>query len=556
MKLGLVGQGYSDRSFAVGAQTSLNLFPQLIQDPNEQQKNKGALYGCPGRHVGATLSGNVRGLWSGAGRLFVASALNLIELNAAWGTVSTHAYASADDGLPVQIFSNGVELLLISGGFAYCDKGDGAGPKLCHVDNYAGTVNVFGSGVGWASGDKFLADGTWVGKTITINGVDYVIGNTPAPPTPTQLYLTTSPGIFPGVAYSLFGEPLSAVSGAYLDGAFFVQRPPTMGKPNYGRQVNFSALFDGATWSGLDFISKEAYPDNLRGIYSDAEQLYLLGAETGEVWASNPNAGPDDNPYQRIPSAMYRYGLFSTWGGASLDGKFYFVGGDDRGQISVYALNGFTPVRISTHAEEAAWNVAGFAPGAAVVYAYLEEGSSHLVVNFGSQTWSYTPESGAWIKRARGSDGSSPYDTNLHTFLPEWGANGRHVTACSTGTAKVYESSINFYDDAGADIFWQRALPYVYSGGKRQFFGRLDLELETGATTGATPIITYDYSDDRGHTFINPRTADAGASGDFSRRAWWNRNGSSRGRILRFSGVGQSKVALVDLQCDVDVGSV
>lgn len=55
-----------------------------------------------------------------------------------------------------------------------------------------GKVAVFGFGVGWVSGDQFVADGSSIGKPILINGVTYTIASSPAPPTPTQLYVTTS----------------------------------------------------------------------------------------------------------------------------------------------------------------------------------------------------------------------------------------------------------------------------------------------------------------------------------------------------------------------------
>jgi hypothetical protein len=276
---------------------------------------------------------------------------------------------------------------------------------------------------------------------------------------------------------------------------------------------------------------------------------------------SNPNAGPNDNPYNRVPGAMGRYGMFSTWCIDSIDGQVYFVGGDDRGQIVAYVLNGFTPVRISDHAVEAHWNAAEYPAGQAVMYCYIEEGQTFICINFGSETWCYTPESGAWHQRQKW-DGSAfqPYETNLHTFIPEWtspsGRVGMHITACTFGTDQVYESSIDFYDDEGTDIKWVRQLAYVYNQGKRMFFGRFRLEMETGTASGGSPVVTLEYSDDRGVTFINARTAAIGVSSSASAlRVFWNRNGSSFGRVWQLSGVGQSKVALIDAELDIDVGT-
>lgn len=552
MRIPLVGQAYPARSLAVSAQECLNVFPQIIQDPNEQEKNKGVLYGCPGKHLGATTAAIPRGMWSGAGRLFQVEGTNIVERNSAYGVVSTTALPGAvNDGLPAQIFSNGNQLLVIAGGLAFCDTGTGV--IAITTDNYAGNVFVSGPFVNWVGGDKFLTDGSWNGRAIVIGGVPYTIFKVTADD---SLILTTGPG---GglLAYTALGEALTAVTGGVMNETFFVQRPPTVGHPEFGAQINFSAVLDGTTWSGLDFFRKEGAPDNIVGIVTDNNQLYAMGAETFEVYQADLNATQDTPAFISIPGAMGHYGNSSPWGMFAVDGRVFFMGTDDKGGPIAYVLDGFTPRRISTHAEEAAWHSAGLGRNV-VGYAYNEEGHTFCGWNFGAQSWFYDPETGAWHSRAKWNGAAFvPYQTNLHTYIPEWGANGVHVTACSTGPAEVCESNINFYDDKGTDIKWRRALSYLYNDGKRMFFGRMDLDMETGAVpSGAAPIITLDFSDDRGETFANGRDSNEGVHGDFAHRVFWNRNGSSFGRVWRLAGIGQSKVALVDLQCDITLGGV
>jgi hypothetical protein len=580
MKIPLVGQDFTSRSLAVSAQTCINLFPALIDDPNEaastatvtapaRGKNKAVLYGCPGKHLLGTMSGNLRGLWGGGGRCFIVTADGFLkEISSAGAVLSSVAFPSwFDNGLPAGIFSNGNQLLIVTAGLAYCDNG--LGPVICTTDNYAGVVSPSNPGyfIAWVSGDQFLDDGSWVGRNIVINGSNYTVSATnpatglPALPTKTGLFVTTL--ITPGplqVPYTALGLPLTAVTGAVLDGTFFVQRPPTPGLgptyPDLGRQVNFSAVLDGTSWNGLDFFQKEASPDYIRNIFVDGEQLYVWGTEAFEVWQADPNAVVGGNPFVRIPGAMGRYGNISAFAQDSLDGHVFFLGGDDRGQVSAYVLNGFTPVRVSNHAQEAAWQAASLGANA-VSYAYMEEGHSFLVYNFGTQTWAYEPETGAWHQRYKWFAGAfTPYQTNLHVFIPEWGSGGKHVTAWTSGTG-LYISSSTFYDDAGTDIAWQRAMPYIYNDGKWMYFGRLDLELETGAAPAGLPAITLDYSDDRGVTFQNPRVATVSAPIDASStRVFWLRNGKSRGRVARLSGVGQYRVALIDLNWDIAMGTV
>jgi hypothetical protein len=580
MKIPLVGQDFTSRSPAVSGQTCINVYPSPIDDPNEAStiatataaargKNKAVLYGCPGKHTIGTYSSQLRGLWSGGGRCFIVISTGFIlEISSAGAIISSNAFPSwTDNGLPVQMFANGTQLLIIAGGLAYCDNG--AGPVVCTVDNYAGAVNVFGYGVSWVSGDMFNADGSWVGRNIVINGSNYTISGTDpggfagnvSPPTPTLLFVTTVVAVTspPSYAYSALGTTLTAVAGAVLDGTFFVQRPALSGiggTYDTGRQVNFSAVLDGTTWNGLDFFSKEGYPDYLRSIQSDGVQLYLWGTETFEVWQADPNAVPGGNPFVELIGAGGRYGNISTFAQGAIDGHIYFLGGDDRGQICAYVMNGYSPVRISTHAQEASWQANAMGANA-VSYTYMEEGHSFWCINFGGQTWCFDPETGAWHQRYKWTGSAfAPYQTNLHTFIPEWGAGGMHVTAW-TGAAGVFQSSTLFYDDVGTDMAWQRVLPYIYNDGKWQYFGRLDLEMETGSAPAGLPAITLDYSDDRGVTFQNPRVATVAAPIDASStRVFWNRNGKSRGRLPRLSGAGQYRVALIDADWDITLGTV
>lgn len=582
MKIPLVGEDYASRSPAVSAQTCINLFPAMIDDPNEAAvaataiapatgKNKAVLFGVPGKHgFGAAAlatagAGNPLGVWSGGGRLFVvclqasgAGPYIMIEVSQAGAAISVSLFGpGAPPSTPVQMYGNGNQLFIVAGGFAYIANPPAA-ITVVRVGDYVGYVTTAGTAVTWDPGNGINQDDqfdiTWVaGTSILINLVAYFIASVTDA---THLVLQSSAGIQAPVAYAVFaGFSLDAITGAYLADSFLVNRARGL-TPDVGRQINFSAVLDGTSFNGLDFFSKETYADYVRSILADCNQLYVWGDETFEVWQANPNTTQDSNAFIQVFGAAGSYGNISPWGQVAIDGKVFFLGSNRKGNVSAYFLNGFTPVRISNHAQEASWKAAGLGPGA-VSYAYSEDGHSFWVINFGAQTWVYEAETGAWHQRAKWAAGVfSPYQTNLHTFIPEWGTGGMHITAW-TGGPGLFESSLNFYDDAGTDIGWQRALPYIYAGGKRQFFGRLDLEMETGSAPAGLPTITYDYSDDRGVTFINPRVAAVAAPVDPSAtRVYWLRNGESRGRIPRFSGNGQTRVALIDLQCDLVVGTV
>lgn len=564
MRLALAGQTYQARTVAAAAQSCINVYPERIEDPQEKEKGGALLIGCPGKHLFANLSGvgtPMRGIWSGGGRVWYAGGGHYAEIGAA-GAVIGSIRNIADDAAhsPVSFFANGNQLFIVSAGHAYVDNGDG--PNLITLPFLAGEVTALGFFLNWVSGDKFDPGMAGENLTLTVSGVptgfvvDTVYG-------PTSLSLTTTTGYIVPTAGTFDSAPLFGVSsGAYGDGYFIASR-------TLSKQFNISALFDGSNggtyvWNGLDFGVKESYPDYIRSILWSNEQLYLFGTDSGEVWqniGSRLVNGIASFPFQRIDGATFKYGNVSPNSPIAIGDRVFFLGGDSTGQTAAYVLDGFTPRRISTFAIENSWNNALLGE-TAISASYLEEGHTFWEIGFGSGalTWVYDLTTGAWHQRASW-DGANfgPYGRPFHTFVTnsasapanDWGAGGKHLVG-GDGTGNVYQQSLNFYDDAGADMAWQRALPYLYNGSNRMYYGRMTLDMETGdVASGAEPVITRDYSDDRGQTFIHQQTAGIGTHAQFARRVYWPPSGSSYGRVYRFTGAGKSKVALVS--CDLEI---
>lgn len=629
MKIPLVGQSYPLRSLTAAAQTCNNLYPELIQDPNESSqtktviseasgKNKAFLYGIPGRHVFKDLTAidaaahPIRGIFTGGGALWVAAGTKYMQLDASGNLVgSVHTISNANvlsfANTPVTFLANGNQLFIVSGGVGYIDNG--SGPTVITIGDSGGVVNTLkysgtvdtvatlvdwvsgdkfptdgswngvniiingvtyvvlgviadhqlaltttagsqsgvaysipNSVVNWSSGDQFVDDGTWVGKTITINAVAYTISGVPAPPTKTLLYTTTAVAASGTFAYKVTGFTPAFVTGAFLNDSFFANQVNT-------RTANFSGVFRGDLWNGLDLISKDTWPDHVLCVLSDGAQLYLFGTDSFDVFQANPNSATTF--FVRIDGASQRVGTVSPWSPISIQGHIYFIGTGNQGAPIAYVLDGFTPKRISQHAQEAAWTAAHLGPGC-VSYTYTEEGHTFWVTNFGSQTWAFDTTTGAWHQRSAGA-GFTAYPTAYHSYIPEFG-NGKHITGGPLDGI-LYESNVAFYDDAGTDIYWQRALPFLYNARNRMYDRRLELEMETGTAPSGMPVVTLDYSDDRGHTFGPSESASIGTTNDFSTRVYWTALGSYYERVYRLSGHGQGRVALIDLELDQELGT-
>lgn len=552
-RVGLIGQPDTTRSTSASAQTCVNLYAEISDDPNEKAQGIGSLFGAPGRHLFKDLTTidaaatPIRGVWSGGGRLFAAAGTKYMELSSA-GALIGSVRTIADDAShsPVQFFANGNQLFIVSAGNCYVDNG--AGPTIISLPSITGSVATANTSVLLLAGDLF--EYAMAGGSITINAVVYTVLLVSSP---TSLVLTTSAGIQTGVTYSA-SLAMSAITGAFLDNYFIVNRTNT-------KQFNISPLGDGSNggtyvWDPLDFAIKESYPDNIRAVLAANEQLYLFGTETGEVWQ---NTGAANFPFQRIDGATFNVGTVSSWSPIELAGRVYFLGTNREGQITAYVMNGFTPVRISSYAQEAQWQAIG-APTSAYSYGYTEGGHTFWVFHVGTQCWAYDisgPESLRWHQRNAWSGAAfTVYPTYYHTFIAEFAtAAGQHITGGPLD-GKLYVSSVDFYDDAGSDITWERTLPYVYNGGDRMYFKRNTLQMQTGTVpSGAAPNVTRTYSDNDGNTFGNSQTASIGVHDDFTIRVFWPVGGSSRKRLWRYRGTGQYKVALTDMHMDVVQGT-
>lgn len=571
MKISLAGPSYTLQSVVAAAQQTMNLYPEIVESPAEPTRM--VLFGRPGIKVFTQLAPpKIRCLWAGGGRLFVIHGPNQTEVFQD-GTFTTATQAVAEGGVPdppdqAQIFSNGHQLMIVAGGRVYIDNGLGPEPALFQVSGMGQTsTNVLHRD----SGDIFTAAMT--GLPITINGRIYVVQSVSDA---SNMLIDPFAPMETNVPWAIAaGDPVTAVSGGFLDGYFIVNRPwpapaPRAAVPlparlrnraaqveDHGRQFNISGLNEGTVWDPLDFGVKEGHSDYIVQVHCDHEELWLLGTETTEIWS---NTGNPNFPFERIPGAFIHEGAVAI-ASCSVGTMVCWLGGGANGQTVAYRAQGFQPQRISTHAQEEAWNAPGFKVRDAVSYSYLDAGHLFWVINFWEEqkTWVFDMTSGLWHERAAWDAGNLRflgYQPWYHVFIPEWGAGGKHIVG-DPRTGILYEMNLNFYDDGDNAIEYLRAFPHLLNENQYQYHHRLEVYLESGAVPAGQPQLRVgiDWSDDRGHTFGHERFALAGQAGQYTKRVVWRRLGKSRDRVYRVGIEGKSKVALIDAFLEMTPGT-
>lgn len=320
----------------------------------------------------------------------------------------------------------------------------------------------------------------------------------------------------------------------YLDGFFVFTQPDT-------QQFWATAILDGADIDALDFASAEGYPDNIVSMLIDHREIWLFGTTSTEVWY---NAGSPDFPFQRIQGAYNEFGCIAPYGVCKADNQIFWIGQDARGFGMIYAAQGYTAQRISTHAVE--WQIQQYTNlQDTIAYTYQQGGHTFVAFIFpGADTsWFYDLATGAWSERAG-------FNESLGTFT-------RHRSNCQMNfnneiivgdfeNGNLYAFDQNAYADNDEPQKWLRrwrALPSGASNLNRQAHHSLQLDCKAGvglvSGQGEDPQVMLRWSDDGGHTWSNEHWASMGALGRYGYRTYWRRLGMTtklRDRVYEVSG--------------------
>ena len=427
------------------------------------------------------------------------------------------------------------------GGYAYVVSGN----ELYRMDPAYNTVLL---GTVANDGPVSMAD-NGIQLFIACSGPSYIYNNS------TLAFGAITDPDFPG-----------ALTVSYLSGYFVFIEPNS-------QKVWVTQLLDGTSIDPLDFASAEGDPDSLISSIVDHSEVWLFGTNSVEVWY---NSGAAAFPLQRIQGAFNEIGCAATFSVAKLDNALFWLGADARGKGIVYRANGYTGVRVSTHAVE--WQIQQYANIAdATAYTYQQDGHAFYVLSFPSAnaTWVYDVATQAWHERAGFNDGAfTRQRASMQMFFSDETIVGDYQNG------KLYAYDLTLYADDNETQRWLRswrALPSGQNNLKRVANHTLQLDCESGVglTGGSPEITTYinsissdalsseaisggseeiiaavivqgsdpqvmmRFSDDGGHTWSREQWSSMGAIGMYGKRVFWRRLGMTlkiRDRVYEISG--------------------
>lgn len=362
----------------------------------------------------------------------------------------------------------------------------------------------------------------------------------------TQLFIACNPdGFIYNSATNVFQQILDsdfagAVTVGYINEYFVFNEPNSQ---------NFwvTSQLDGTQIDGLDYSRAIGSPDRLVALIVDHQEVWLFGTNSVEVWY---DANLADFPLSKIQGAYLEIGCISPYTVAKLDNGIFWLGSDARGRGIVYRTNGYSGIRVSTHAVE--WQIQQYSDiSDAIGYTYQQDGHSFYVLTFptANATWVYDVATSAWHKRAGFEDGLfTRHRSNCQMVL------GNDIVVGDFENGNIYAFDLNVYSDNGQIQRWLRSWSALQTGQdnlKRTVQHSLQLDCQTGvglnSGQGSNPQVVLRWSDDSGQTWSNEHTASMGKIG-VSTRVIWRRLGMTekiRDRVYEISGTDPVQIAIV-----------
>ena len=125
---------------------------------------------------------------------------------------------------------------------------------------------------------------------------------------------------------------------------------------------------------------------------------------------------------------------------------------------------------------------------------------------------------------------------------------------------RIGELDLDTFTEYGDVMFTQKASAPFAAQGLPQFWGEMNLTMETGVglTTGqgSDPTVRMDFSDDGARTFSSEFSRSIGKIGRFEQRSIWRRQGRFPvSRVVRLTVTDPVKANLIRIAANPEIGS-
>jgi hypothetical protein len=272
------------------------------------------------------------------------------------------------------------------------------------------------------------------------------------------------------VTAQMLGTPMHA---CFSDGYFLVIF-------SNSQKIQFSDLFDGTTWPGLNVLQVSVFSDNLVSIVEDHREITVMGTRHGVVYYDSGSS----NVFDVISGSKFEHGNAATFSHVKIDNTDFWLERDEDGHCMARRMgSGYVPQRVSTYGVEWQWQSYSDVSDA-VSYTLQIGGHTFWRIFFptGNMTWQYDIAENSWSKVATWSNGVyTAHPSQNHMF-----AFGKHLVG-DPFSGKLYETSMDLYDYAGSPRRWLRRTATVYREMEWIFHDRLTVDADPGISGTILP---------------------------------------------------------------------
>jgi hypothetical protein len=289
---------------------------------------------------------------------------------------------------------------------------------------------------------------------------------------------------------------------------------------------------DGTSYSGLFFSFAETNPDDVQGVLSHQQQLYITGKKGIEIWQFNPNTSAF--PWVRYPGAAIQTGVAGPFAATVHKERIYFVGPD----ALFYQLNGIEPVNRSDPGVATAWKSYGDISDV-VIWGVSWGIQEWIYITFptANKTWVFDSYTGFFHERvSHDSDGNS---------MRRWRGNvyakcyGKHLIGDAFSN-QIGVLDVDAFSEYGNIIQSRAVSPAIHNKGDTVFMSSLEILMKTGvgltSGQGVSPKMILDWSDDGGDNWSTVHMEGSlGAIGQTKARVRFTELGSFDSRNYRIT---------------------
>lgn len=284
----------------------------------------------------------------------------------------------------------------------------------------------------------------------------------------------------------------------------------------------------GTSYPALFFASADSQSDYTLSPINHLQQLLIAGKQSIEIWYMSGGTGM---PWTRHQGVAIQIGIMTPHSWTKLREQLYFLGSNR----VFYRLDGTSPVRVSKHATEQAWQDYGDVSDA-FVFSMTWEGHDFIYVTFPTarKTWCLDGTTGLWHER-------ESLDASYNS-IGRWCVNAyvnaydKHLVG-DVASGKVGYLSATTYTEFGNPMRGLAIGPPMHNEGKRVYMPRFEISVQAGvgltSGQGTDPQLILSISDDGGRTFQQTTWRSMGKIGEYTKRLRWTGMGSFYERAMK-----------------------